>query len=232
MDALNEENDRKLQLRRSRLMKEANWNDLMIRDKIRLLDIWSIISLFANVCQIIGCVYSIFRNNLNIITADKTLGLGCMLAWIVMLRYMMKTETYKAMIASFYRAAPFVGRAIISIIPVFIAYAFLGMAIFWPSRRFAYFGVSCYTLFALLHGDMIWDTYNDMMQVHYAYAQFYLFSYLFVSICVIANIFTIIIEEGFMKQKYDSDYSWLLSHTKKHMGQDEDSSKPDSGLDP
>lgn len=48
-------------------------------------------------------------------------------------------------------------------IPLFIGYAFLGMAIFWESRRFENFSVSCYTLFALMHGDMIWDTYNDMI---------------------------------------------------------------------
>ena len=135
--------------------------------------------------------------------------------WFVMLRYLAKTETYKAMLTSFFKAAPFVGRAIVSIIPLFIGYAFLGMALFWESRRFAHFGYSCYTLFAMMHGDMIWATYADMMQVHYVYAQLYITSYLFVSICVIANIFTIIIEEGFMRQKYDSDYSWILDHNKK-----------------
>ena len=32
-----------------------------------------------------------------------------------------------------------------------------------------------------------------------------------------ANVFTIIIEEGYMKQKYDNDYTWLLQHTRKHL---------------
>lgn len=117
------------------------------------------------------------------------------------------------MLDSFNKAAPFVGRALVSMIPLFIGYAFLGMAIFWESRRFATISVSCYTLFSLMHGDMIWDTYNDMIQINSIYAQVYLYSYIFVSICVIANIFTIIIEEGFMKQKYDNDYTWLLQHT-------------------
>lgn len=114
------------------------------------------------------------------------------------------------MLASFSKSAPFVARALISITPLFIGYAFLGMAVFWESRRFATFSVSCYTLFALMHGDMIWDTYNDMIQIDNFSAQVYLYSWIFISICVIANIFTIIIEEGFMKQKYDNDYTWLL----------------------
>ena len=58
----------------------------------------------------------------------------------------------------------------------------------------------------------------------------YLYSYIFVSICVVANLFTIIIEEGFMKQKYDNDYTWLLQHTRKHLGLD-DSSKSLKAMD-
>jgi len=191
-------------------MKEADWDDLLFYDKIKLIDIWSIISIVANVSQIIGSLYSIFRNSLNIMTADKSLGIGCMLAWFVMLRYLLKTETYRAMLTAFNKAAPYVGRAIISMIPLFIGYAFLGMAIFWESRRFTSFSVSCFTLFSIMHGDMIWATYMDMVQVNSIQAQLYLYTYIFVSICVIANIFTIIIEEGFMKQKYDNDYTWLL----------------------
>lgn len=103
-------------------------------------------------------------------------------------------------------------------VPVLIGYAFLGMAIFWKSRRFESFTRSCLTLIALQHGDMIWATYQDMMQCDYVSAQLYLTTFIFISIAVIANIFTIIIEEGFMKQKYDDDYTYLIEHTSKHMG--------------
>ena len=67
------------------------------------------------------------------------------------------------MLATWSKAAPEVGRAMVSVIPIFIGYSFLGMAFFWESRRFANLTTSSYTLFALMHGDMIWDTYNDMM---------------------------------------------------------------------
>ena len=203
-------------------MSQANWQDLLLSDKMRLIDIWSIISILANICQVIGSFYSMFRARLSLTTPDQILGVGCMLAWFTMLRYLMKTHQYKSMLASFQKAAPFVARALISMIPLFIGYAFLGMAIFWESRRFATFSISCYTLFALMHGDMIWDTYSELIQIDSLIAQIYLYTYIFVSICVIANIFTIIIEEGFMKQKYDSNYTWLLQHTQKHLINDDD----------
>ena len=47
----NTENDPKgnsLTAKRNRLMKEANWEDLLIGDKMRLFDKWSLISMLAN----------------------------------------------------------------------------------------------------------------------------------------------------------------------------------------
>ena len=144
-------------------MKEANWDDLLLWDKIRLFDPWCIISILANICQIEGCWYTIYRDKLDLNEVDNILGIGCMLAWWTMLRYLLKTEQYKSMLVSFQKAAPFIVRALISIVPLFIGYAFLGISYFWESRRFTSFSISCYTLFSLMHGDMIWDTYNDMI---------------------------------------------------------------------
>ena len=39
-----------MRVRKARLMKEANWSDLLFWDKLRLFEIWSIISILANLC--------------------------------------------------------------------------------------------------------------------------------------------------------------------------------------
>lgn len=90
-----------MEAKRERLMKEANWDDLLIWDKMRLFDVWCVISIIANISQIIGSWYGIFRNSLDLTTSDQMIGIGCMLAWWVMLRYLMKTAAYKSMLASF-----------------------------------------------------------------------------------------------------------------------------------
>lgn len=209
-------------------MKEVNWDELLFWDKLRIFEHWALLSIIANLFQIIGCTYSIFRKSLDVQTSDTILGVGCMLAWWNMLRYLLKTQQYKSMIASFIKSAPFIGRALISMIPLFVGYAFLGMSMFWESRRFSNFSVSCYTLFSLMHGDMIWDTYNDLIQIDSLLAQLFLYSYIFISICVIANILTIIIEEGFMKQKYDNNFNWLHQHIRRHLGlEDEEKANAD-----
>jgi hypothetical protein len=37
-----------MKARRKRLIEEANWDDLLFWDKFRLFDIWSVISMLAN----------------------------------------------------------------------------------------------------------------------------------------------------------------------------------------
>lgn len=151
-------------------MKQADWNDLRLHEKLQLFDFWSVVSIAANTAQIIGCFYSIFRNFFNIMVADRILGMGCMLAWMIMLKYFMKLQSYKTILSSLKNATSFLFYALVSITPVFIGYAFLGMAIFWQSRRFSDFSVSCYTLVALMHADMMWATFQDMVQIDRLYA--------------------------------------------------------------
>jgi hypothetical protein len=47
---MNEYQNEDMRVRKARLMKEANWNDLLFWDKLRLFEIWSIISIIANLC--------------------------------------------------------------------------------------------------------------------------------------------------------------------------------------
>ena len=42
--------NKRLKENREKLIKEANWDDLLPRDKLRLLDMWSILVMMANIC--------------------------------------------------------------------------------------------------------------------------------------------------------------------------------------
>jgi len=164
-----------------------------------LVDKWSIVSILANIFQIIGTILFLTKISKSSRAPDVMLGVGCSLAWFNITRYLMKTANYKTMINSFVKSFPQVFRALISVLPLLFGYSFLGMSIFWQSRRFTDFFTSLYTLVALMHGDFINDTYTEMTQINNLIALMYLYSYIFISICIIANIFTILIEEGFMK---------------------------------
>ena len=56
-----------LRAKKERLMKEANWDDLLLKDKLRLIDLWSIVAILGNVFEVMGSAYSIFRDKLELL---------------------------------------------------------------------------------------------------------------------------------------------------------------------
>lgn len=76
--------------------------------------------------------------------------------------------------------------------------------------------IASYCLFAILTGDMVFDTYKDLSSIRFLAGQLYVYCWCFVSIDIFNNVFTIIVEEGFMSCKYDSNTDWLLKHLNSH----------------
>jgi len=74
------------------------WEDLTINDKIKLFSYWSLLSIISNLLQIFGSLTNIM-SVYNFLSIDKTtgsqellIGLGCMSAWIGVVRYMETSE--------------------------------------------------------------------------------------------------------------------------------------------
>jgi len=71
-----------------------------------LADKWSIVSIFANIFQIIGSLFFLTKIGKSSRNPDIMLGIGCSLAWLNITRYLMKTTNYKTMINSFVKSFP------------------------------------------------------------------------------------------------------------------------------
>lgn len=108
---------------------------------------------------------------------------------------------------------PNVVRTLISTMPVLMGYTFLGVALFWKSNRFANASGCLTTLYALMFGDMVYDTFYDLSLVHFFYSQVYLYSFVFFSICVINSLFISVIEDAYVTAKYASRVDLFLGRT-------------------
>ena len=104
---------------------------------------------------------------------------------------------------------PIVMRAMVGILPFFIGFALLGLCLFWESHRFSSASSSMFTLFALMNGDSITEVYHDISYWKFLLANFYCYFFVFISACVIQNVFIIIIEDGYLTIKYKESYDWL-----------------------
>jgi hypothetical protein len=89
-------------------------------------------------------------------------------------------------------------------------------------------GSSMFSLFALMNGDMVFDTVQDLDTIDIIFSQLYLYIFISVSIMVIHNVFIVIIEDGYLMSKYRNRNDWLkfnapeqqqtiIDHQKSHL---------------
>ena len=61
----------------------------------------------------------------------------------------------------------------------------------------------------MMHGDSLADIWADMSGIEYLLANIYLYVYISLAICVINNVFIVVIEDGYVRSKYFDWNHWL-----------------------
>jgi len=76
--------DHEKEIRRNQLYQgRLRWGDLSLRDKARLFNKWSLVTLLANGCQIIGTLSLLLKQHINLFYSEFFCGMGCALCWIL-----------------------------------------------------------------------------------------------------------------------------------------------------
>ena len=70
----------------------------------------------------------------------------------------------------------------VGILPIYIGYAFFGLSMFSNSFRFNNFPQSLFTLYAMMNGDSLWDTYYDLSGINFLVSCVYLYTFIFFAI--------------------------------------------------
>lgn len=192
------------------------WADLTINDKIKLFSYWSIVSIISNFLQLFGSlsnimtVYNFFDIDRTASSVELLIGLGCMSAWIGLVRYMETSKEYSILGRTLSLSMPNVIKILISTLPVVMGYTFLGVALFYKSNRFSSATGVLTTLYALMFGDMVYDTFYDLSFTHFFYSKIYLFTFIFFSVCVLNSLFISVVEDAYVSAKYTSPYDMFL----------------------
>lgn len=93
-----------------------------------------------------------------------------MLSWIGLIKYMETSKDYSILGRTLTLCIPHVIRTGISAVPILMGYCFLGVCLFWRSNRFSTASGALATLWALMFGDMVYDSFYDISYIHYLYA--------------------------------------------------------------
>ena len=176
-----------IQNKKIKKIKENQWNVLRSSDKKKFFNMWSMISLLANIVQIFGSVLSLFDTNNTMASTEILVGFGCMLAYINIGRYLEYNREYSTIFATIKRALPNVLRYLLGVMPIFFGFIFFGLCMFWRSERFVSTSSTMITLFSMLNGDSIFDIFNDLTGVSFFIGQIY--CYMFCIMFIVYKIF-------------------------------------------
>uniref|UniRef100_A0A7S3P0P5 Polycystin cation channel PKD1/PKD2 domain-containing protein n=1 Tax=Euplotes crassus TaxID=5936 RepID=A0A7S3P0P5_EUPCR len=186
-----------------------DWDDLTKKDKLKLFNTWSLIVIFGCIFLIMGSLFLITNTRSISFTGELFLGLGSMLTWFSFLRYYQNTKGFNIISNTIENSFEIVVKALAGIMPIFIGFGLLGTCLFWRSYRFTDLSTSMFTLFATMNGDMIWDVWHDIDSINFLLAQLFLYSFILLSICLIFNVFIVIIEDGYIMQKFFARTDWV-----------------------
>jgi hypothetical protein len=164
------------------------WEKVTLEEKRALFNFWNVLSIIGNTLQISGSMLYLFNRSENLAVINFLNGLGCMLAWINITRYFEYSPTYYVIYSTFRVSLPLITKYLLAILPIYIGFGLLGACLFYSSERFTSLGRSMFTLFALMNGDMVFDTFNDITALSCICAQIFIYIFCLLFIWLIYNI--------------------------------------------
>eukprot|EP00746_Dinoflagellata_sp_MGD_P048956 gnl/MRDRNA2_/MRDRNA2_221672_c0_seq1.p1 gnl/MRDRNA2_/MRDRNA2_221672_c0~~gnl/MRDRNA2_/MRDRNA2_221672_c0_seq1.p1 ORF type:complete len:253 (-),score=30.26 gnl/MRDRNA2_/MRDRNA2_221672_c0_seq1:259-912(-) len=140
----------------------------------------------------------------NVYIRLNLLALSAALSWLNLVRYI-ACRQYWTPAYMLWRTlavgAPKVMQFLIGVLPLFMAYTVMGVGLWgFDTPWFSSLSMSAATLFALLNGDTLLDTYRNLRGTNWPMAQLYLYSFLILFMYVVLNICITIIEDAYFNQ--------------------------------
>ena len=131
-------------------------------------------------------------------------GLSAWFAWIHLLHYMEHIKSMQSLSKVLKGAGTGTFRFILGFIPIFMGYAFLGTCLFWYVEIFDSLNQSIMSLFSLLLGDMIFETYQKVSEIGIL-GVIYLFSFMIMFFVAVQNVFVSIMCEKVFRENKGND---------------------------
>lgn len=164
---------------------DITWNQLTVSDKFKLINMFSPLAIAGNLFQLLGTAIYYIQDDGEISLAEILIGMGCLFAWCTLPRYFMYSQRYSLVLRTIKFAVPVLTRAIIGILPFFIAFAILGQCLFWEMEyRFGSFSYAFFALFSMMNGDNLVPIHTEIMNTNrrFLLGNLYVYAYVILSI--------------------------------------------------
>lgn len=175
-------------------------------DRNKFLNLWYIMIIVNDILIIIGSSIKeqIERKEF---TSDQWnvcslfLGLGNMLVWFGVLRYLTFFKTYNVVILTLEKATPQVARFLLCALLIYAGFTFSGWLILGPYHlKFRSLSTTSECLFSLINGDDMFATFSIMSSkstMLWWFSKIYLYSFISLYIYIILSLFISVIMDAY-----------------------------------
>jgi mucolipin 3 len=138
------------------------------------------------------------------------LGVGNLLVWFGVLRYLGFFRTYNVVILTLQKALPHIGRFLLCALLIYAGFTFCGWLILGPYHiKFRSLSTTSECLFALINGDDMFATFtimSDKSMTLWWFCRIYLYTFISLYIYVVLSLFISVIMDSYDTiKKYYSD---------------------------
>ncbi|XP_005177219.3 mucolipin-3 [Musca domestica] len=206
----------------------AHFNkELSFDGRLEFVNFWYIMIIFNDVLLILG---SALKEQIErkFLVADQWdtcslfLGIGNLLVWFGVLRYLGFFKTYNVVILTLRKAAPKIFRFLVAALLIYAGFAFCGWLILGPYHmKFRSLATTSECLFSLINGDDMFATFATLSSKAnwlWWFCQIYLYSFISLYIYVVLSLFISVIMDAYdtIKRYYRDGFP--LSDLKEFVG--------------
>lgn len=188
---------------------KTRWEDLRYSEKAKLFSYWSIIILISNILQMTGAVMCLYRDYVGLSSLQLFVGLGTFFCWVSVTKYIEHSPSISFFSRTIQHAGPNIVRHAINMLPFWIGFAMLGLSVFWASFRFRDPSIAFFSLFCIMNGDEISNTFQEVMQFDMVFGAIFVFCWVVFSMSVMMNLFMIIVGDSFEAIQETHKFNWL-----------------------
>ncbi|XP_059623034.1 mucolipin-3-like [Phlebotomus argentipes] len=190
-----------VQFFRTHFGTELSWEGRM-----EFLNMWYIMIICNDVLLIIGSALKEQIQRRHFVadewnTCSVLLGIGNLLVWFGVLRYLGFFKTYNVVILTLKRAAPKISRFLLCALLIYAGFTFCGWLILGPYHlKFRSLAITSECLFSLINGDDMFATFTTMSgksNMLWWFSRIYLYSFISLYIYVVLSLFISVIMDAY-----------------------------------
>lgn len=177
-------------------------------DCLDLINLWFVLIIVSDSCAVIGSLMKMlidFNSQQQYSVCSMFLGVGVLLTWIGLLRYLGHFQKYNILLVTLKASAPSVLRFCVCGSLLYFGYLFCGWIVLGPYHiKFRDPLTVSECMFSLINGDDMFTTFAEMDPKNYAvwvFSKFYLYTFISLFIYVVLSLFIGIISDTYERIK-------------------------------